>query len=155
MRAGFLFALRSLLLFRPGSDRTCQEGFQPALKGPPRQEHAPSASQAFEPNIGPDANHSPLIAAARVDFAQTHDIVNVHGYRHYRSSLAVGSAGRSQGGKTAYAVRELAEQIASDCARQPKLLLNHLSRQTMHVGARDGGLKGRQSLCQKTGDGPS
>ena len=49
------------------------------------QDLAP-ADLAFEPDIGADTHHAPLVAAARVGFAQPHQVIHLDLFAH--SSLS-------------------------------------------------------------------
>jgi hypothetical protein len=56
---------------RPARD----EGFGPFRHLAPGEEHAPSAGQAFQPDVGAQTHHAPLVPAARVRLAQAQNVV--------------------------------------------------------------------------------
>lgn len=60
----------------------CQVGFQALGKFTAGEQNAPSASFAFEADIGAKAGNGPFIGAARVLFAETQVVVKTQVGKH-------------------------------------------------------------------------
>jgi hypothetical protein len=56
--------------------------FHPSLKHPSLQKHPSLAFEAFEADVGAYPHHFPLIAAARVRFAQPDYVTRLYFYSH-------------------------------------------------------------------------
>jgi hypothetical protein len=61
-----------------------RDRLHPARKFSPRDKDAPFASQAFQANIGAQANNPPLVTSARVWLAQSYNVFYAYIGQHHQ-----------------------------------------------------------------------